>query len=127
MAGEVAYAFLLFADLRRDATKPRRPRPTSATVAGSGTSPLPLPPPPLAAFATKNVSLSPAAKLADANRPTLMSPKDDWWVELLETGTLWGADWRNPHTAVSNGFDEEVQNDIAENRCEHGHNGHFVS
>lgn len=34
---ENTYAFLLFASLRRDATKPSRPRPKRATVVGSGT------------------------------------------------------------------------------------------
>lgn len=33
-----AYAFSFFANLRRDAAKPSRPRPSKATVAGSGTS-----------------------------------------------------------------------------------------
>lgn len=35
-----------------------------------------------------------------------LSPLDMWWVELLKTGVLVGADPNNPHRAVSNGFDE---------------------
>ena len=36
-----------------------------------------------------------------------LKPEDAWWVELLETGTLWGADPAQPHCAVSNSFTEE--------------------
>ncbi|WFT83728.1 DUF5906 domain-containing protein [Methylobacterium sp. CB376] len=37
-----------------------------------------------------------------------LRPLDEWWVELLETGILEGADPREPNRAVSTGWDEEV-------------------
>jgi hypothetical protein len=35
-------------------------------------------------------------------------PLDAWWVELLETGQLEGADPIYPHRAVSNGYEDEI-------------------
>jgi hypothetical protein len=37
-----------------------------------------------------------------------LSPFDAWWVELLETGELEGADPKAPYRAVSNSWEEEV-------------------
>jgi hypothetical protein len=49
------------------------------------------------------------AALLDQQSESL-SPLDAWWIELLTTGVLWGADPENPHCAVSNSYEEEVQN-----------------
>ena len=39
-----------------------------------------------------------------------LSAEDQWWVELLETGVLWGTDGNRPDRAVSNGY--EVDEDV---------------
>jgi hypothetical protein len=42
-----------------------------------------------------------------------LSPEDTWWVELLETGIVWGAKPGRPDVAVSNEFEfEENTKDI---------------
>jgi hypothetical protein len=50
------------------------------------------------------------AGLLDQQKQSL-GPFDAWWVELLETGELEGADPKEPHRAVSNTYDEEIRND----------------
>lgn len=35
-----------------------------------------------------------------------LGPEDAWWIELLQTGVLWGADPKRPSWAVSNGYEE---------------------
>ena len=47
------------------------------------------------------------AGLLDQQKQSL-APFDAWWVELLETGELEGADPEAPCRAVSNGYDEEI-------------------
>jgi hypothetical protein len=37
-----------------------------------------------------------------------LSPFDAWWLELLESGRLWGCAPGQPERAVSNAYDEEV-------------------
>lgn len=37
-----------------------------------------------------------------------LRPEDSWWVELLQSGKLWGASERGPEWAVSNSYEEEV-------------------
>jgi hypothetical protein len=39
-----------------------------------------------------------------------LSALDAWWLELLESGRLWGCDPSNPERAVSNSYDKEVGN-----------------
>ena len=38
-----------------------------------------------------------------------LPPLDAWWCELLETGTLWGADPKEPHRAVSNSYQRQIE------------------
>ena len=38
-----------------------------------------------------------------------LPPLEAWWCELLETGTLWGADPAEPHRAVSNSYQRQVE------------------
>jgi hypothetical protein len=38
-----------------------------------------------------------------------LRPEDQWWVELLETGILQGADGSRPDRAVSNRYEEKEQ------------------
>ena len=38
-----------------------------------------------------------------------LGPEDAWWCELLQTGTLWGADPKRPDTAVSNEWEEKEE------------------
>ena len=38
-----------------------------------------------------------------------LPPLDAWWCELLETGTLWGADPEEPHRAVSNSYQRKIE------------------
>ncbi len=37
-----------------------------------------------------------------------LTPEDQWWGELLETGTLWGADPKRPDSAISNGRRDDL-------------------
>ena len=39
-----------------------------------------------------------------------LRPEDQWWVELLQSGQLWCCDDRKPNCAVSNGYEDEVDN-----------------
>ena len=39
-----------------------------------------------------------------------LRPEEAWWVELLQSGKLWGADPRDPGSAVSNSYEEEIDN-----------------
>ena len=41
-----------------------------------------------------------------------LPPLEAWWCELLETGTLWGADPREPHRAVSNSYQRQIETKI---------------
>lgn len=45
-----------------------------------------------------------------------LRPEDAWWVELLQTGSLWGADPRQPNCAVSNSYEEEEHNNFGGTR-----------
>lgn len=45
--------------------------------------------------------------LLDQQRRSL-SPLDSWWVELLESGRLWGCDPRSPDRAVCSTYDREI-------------------
>jgi hypothetical protein len=50
-------------------------------------------------------------KMSDAiidQQSKSLSPLDTWWVQLLETGVLEGADPLHPNRAVSNSYDREV-------------------
>jgi hypothetical protein len=38
-----------------------------------------------------------------------LSPEDTWWVELLETGVLWGSEPDRPNVAASNEFEVEKE------------------
>ena len=38
-----------------------------------------------------------------------LPPLEAWWCELLETGTLWGADPEEPHRAVSNSYPRQIE------------------
>ena len=38
-----------------------------------------------------------------------LPPLEAWWCELLETGTLWGADPEEPHRAVSNSYQRQIE------------------
>ena len=50
------------------------------------------------------------AGLLDQQKLSL-SPLDAWWVELLETGTLYGADPKDPSRAVSNKYEIKIDVD----------------
>jgi hypothetical protein len=50
------------------------------------------------------------AGLLDQQKLSL-SPLDAWWVELLETGTLYGADPKDPSHAVSNKYEIKIDVD----------------
>lgn len=39
-----------------------------------------------------------------------LRPEDAWWVELLQSGRLWGAADRDPGSAVSNSYEEDIEN-----------------
>jgi hypothetical protein len=55
------------------------------------------------------------AELARQQEQSL-SPLDEWWLELLQTGVLAGADPRDPSAAVSNSYEEEVINEYGTKR-----------
>ena len=38
-----------------------------------------------------------------------LPPLDAWWCELLESGTLYGADRKEPHRAVSNRYQRQIE------------------
>src|SRR5215831_15130194 len=38
-----------------------------------------------------------------------LSPLDEWWFELLQTGVLAGADENDPSRAISNEYEEEIE------------------
>jgi len=40
-----------------------------------------------------------------------LDPLEAWWVQLLQTGVLWGANPGMPNTAVSHEYEEEVSNE----------------
>jgi hypothetical protein len=50
------------------------------------------------------------AALAEQQEKSL-SPFDAWWLELLQTGVLCGADPLSPDKAVSNKYEEQVEED----------------
>ncbi len=49
-----------------------------------------------------NVRMVPQTEGLMQQRDHSLPPLEAWWCELLETGTLWGADPKEPHRAVSN-------------------------
>lgn len=51
-----------------------------------------------------NVRKVPQTEGLRQQRDLGLPPLDAWWCELLETGTLWGSDPKEPHRAVSNGY-----------------------
>ena len=51
-----------------------------------------------------NVRKVPQTEGLRQQRDHSLPPLDAWWCELLETGTLWGADPTEPHRAVSNSY-----------------------
>ena len=56
-----------------------------------------------------NVRKVPQTAALIEQRDHSLPPLDMWWSELLETGTLWGADPLQPHRAVSNRYPRLVK------------------
>jgi hypothetical protein len=56
-----------------------------------------------------NVRKVPQTEGLRRQRDRSLPPLDAWWCELLETGTLWGADPKAPHCAVSNRYQRLVK------------------
>jgi hypothetical protein len=56
-----------------------------------------------------NVRVVPKTEGLMKQRTHSLSPLDAWWCELLESGTLEGCEPCNPHRAVSNGYQREVE------------------
>jgi hypothetical protein len=56
-----------------------------------------------------NVRLVPQTEALLGQRNHSLSPLDAWWGELLETGTLMGADPVEPHRAVSNSYQRQYE------------------
>lgn len=55
-----------------------------------------------------NVRAVPQTEGLRQQRSQSLQPLDAWWCELLETGTLWGSDTREPNRAVSNAYQRET-------------------
>lgn len=55
-----------------------------------------------------NVRAVPQTEGLRQQRDQSLPPLETWWVELLETGTLWGAHPIEPHRAVSNRYQREI-------------------
>ena len=51
-----------------------------------------------------NVRKVPQTEGLRQQRDLGLPPFDAWWCEVLETGTLWGSDPKEPHRAVSNSY-----------------------
>jgi hypothetical protein len=58
-----------------------------------------------------NVRLVPQTAGLREQRDQSLAPLESWWCELLETGTLAGADPDEPHRAVSNSYSREIKTD----------------
>jgi hypothetical protein len=58
-----------------------------------------------------NVRLVPQTEALLGQRNHSLAPLDAWWGELLETGTLMGADPLAPHRAVSNSYQRQIEID----------------
>jgi hypothetical protein len=56
-----------------------------------------------------NVRLVPQTEALLGQRNHSLAPLDAWWGELLETGTLMGADPLAPHRAVSNAYPRQFE------------------
>jgi hypothetical protein len=56
-----------------------------------------------------NVRAVPQTAGLREQRDQSLDPLDQWWAELLETGTLMGADFLHPNRAVSNAYDRTVE------------------
>ena len=56
-----------------------------------------------------NVRKVPQTEGLRKQRDQSLEPLDAWWVELLESGTLWGSDPNEPWRAVSNKYQREVK------------------
>jgi hypothetical protein len=56
-----------------------------------------------------NVRAVPQTEGLRRQRDQGLPPLDAWWCELLETGTLWGADPKEPRKAVSNSYDRMIK------------------
>ncbi len=50
-----------------------------------------------------------------------LPPLEAWWCELLETGTLWGADPEEPHRAVSNSYQRQIETKTQVRLRRHNH------
>ena len=59
-----------------------------------------------------NVRLVPQTEGLMQQRHQSLLPLEAWWVELLESGTLEGADPNAPHRAVSNTYQREIEIDV---------------
>jgi hypothetical protein len=55
-----------------------------------------------------NVRKVPQTEALRQQRDQSLPPLESWWVELLEIGSLWGAHPIEPHRAVSNRYQREV-------------------
>jgi hypothetical protein len=55
-----------------------------------------------------NVRLVPKTEELMQQRNHSLSPFEAWWVELLESGTIMGADPHAPNSAVSNSYQREI-------------------
>ena len=56
-----------------------------------------------------NVRLVPQTEALLEQRNHSLAPLEAWWCELLETGTLMGADPFAPHRAVSNSYQRQIE------------------
>jgi hypothetical protein len=56
-----------------------------------------------------NVRLVPQTEALRGQRNHSLAPLDAWWGELLETGTLMGADPHAAHRAVSNSYQRQIE------------------
>ncbi|MCK1453384.1 hypothetical protein IVB36_21505 [Bradyrhizobium sp. 35] len=56
-----------------------------------------------------NVRAVPQTEGLRQQRDHGLQPLDAWWCELLDTGTLWGADPSEPNKAVSNSYDRLIK------------------
>ena len=56
-----------------------------------------------------NVREVPQTEALRQQRDHSLPPLEAWWCELLETGTLWGADPDEPHRAVSNSYQRQIE------------------
>ena len=59
-----------------------------------------------------NVRTVPNTAGLKEQRDQSLKPLESWWVELLETGTLTGADPDAPHRAVSNSYPRQIEIEV---------------